>query len=555
MLLRSSLILLLILKLTISVVAKDNRTDSLISVINAQSEIIIVDSLNKSAYNFIVLGNYKHAIDLVQQSLYKSKAIGYKKGMAVAYSRMGTALLQLSDLSASLNYLEKSLQISEEIHEDRILAGVLSNIGSIYNTQKRYDKSLEYYRKANDIFIEYDEEVSCANMLNNIGLVQYYKKEYDSALDSYYRALEFKSKHSDSLGLATIYSNIGLIYADIGNNSMALKNYKTALIVSVKLDDRVSIGRVCNNFGDYYLKQNKLDSAKFYYFKSLEASKSILRKASMRFSYEKLAELYEKQNEFETAFHYYRLFTQINDSIFTAQIVENLANLEVRKEILQREQKIELLNKDKLLKESEIARQRYFIFSLIFLVGITITFLLVFFFQKREKSKANVILLNTNLEIVESEKQLLFVKNEYEAIIKKYELKEETKKLQNKYATSTLDEFKKEELIRSIVDCLENQKMFLDQDFTINKLANHIGVSRTYISQVINENFGKNFNHLVNEFRIKEARRILSDPINQKYTIETIANMTGFNSKSTFNSAFKKHTGITPSYFLKSSDL
>ncbi len=98
---------------------------------------------------------------------------------------------------------------------------------------------------------------------------------------------------------------------------------------------------------------------------------------------------------------------------------------------------------------------------------------------------------------------------------------------------------------------MENEKLFLKQDLTINKLASYINVSRTYLSQVINELFQKNFNTLVNEYRIKEARDMLIE--NKNMTIEGIANEVGFRSKSSFNSAFKKYTGVTPSFFMKNA--
>jgi len=56
----------------------------------------------------------------------------------------------------------------------------------------------------------------------------------------------------------------------------------------------------------------------------------------------------------------------------------------------------------------------------------------------------------------------------------------------------------------------------------------------------------------INEFRINEAMRLLSKPENKKYTIETISRKVGFNSISAFNSAFKKTSNVTPSFFIKS---
>jgi AraC-like DNA-binding protein len=72
------------------------------------------------------------------------------------------------------------------------------------------------------------------------------------------------------------------------------------------------------------------------------------------------------------------------------------------------------------------------------------------------------------------------------------------------------------------------------------------------VSQVINEQMGKNFNALLNEYRIQEACRRFNDIANYgNYTIEAIGNSVGYNSRSTFITQFKSVTGLTPSEFQK----
>ncbi|MBK7028552.1 MAG: AraC family transcriptional regulator [Bacteroidales bacterium] len=70
-----------------------------------------------------------------------------------------------------------------------------------------------------------------------------------------------------------------------------------------------------------------------------------------------------------------------------------------------------------------------------------------------------------------------------------------------------------------------------------------------YISQVINEYYEQNFYNYINSHRIEEAKSIIRMPGSEKYSLQGIANMVGFSSKSTFNKAFKKFTGNTPSEY------
>jgi AraC-like DNA-binding protein len=79
-----------------------------------------------------------------------------------------------------------------------------------------------------------------------------------------------------------------------------------------------------------------------------------------------------------------------------------------------------------------------------------------------------------------------------------------------------------------------------------------VKTKRNYVSQVINEKYDNNFNHLLNEYRIKESCRRMNDTDNYgNYTIESIALSVGFKSRSNFISTFKRFTGLTPSAYLK----
>jgi len=93
--------------------------------------------------------------------------------------------------------------------------------------------------------------------------------------------------------------------------------------------------------------------------------------------------------------------------------------------------------------------------------------------------------------------------------------------------------------------------VYLSNQLTIEELAKKLNTNRTYLSQIINENFSTNFNNFINKYRVKEAQRMLLEGNNKTFTIESIANSAGFHSKSSFNTAFKKLTGLTPSDFIR----
>jgi YesN/AraC family two-component response regulator len=120
-----------------------------------------------------------------------------------------------------------------------------------------------------------------------------------------------------------------------------------------------------------------------------------------------------------------------------------------------------------------------------------------------------------------------------------------------KYATSKLSEDAKSQIINDL-NAFMKEKPYHKFNFNIEDIADKLKTNTRYLSQVINETYEMNFFNYVNQFRIDEAKIILQSKESDKYTIEGIAKMVGFNSKSSFNGAFKKTTGLTPSDFKKS---
>jgi len=96
---------------------------------------------------------------------------------------------------------------------------------------------------------------------------------------------------------------------------------------------------------------------------------------------------------------------------------------------------------------------------------------------------------------------------------------------------------------------MEQDKLFLEPELTLQQLAEKLQYPTYQVSQAINEGLKKNFYDLVNGYRVEEAKCLLHDSKNSNYTILSIGFEAGFNSKTTFNTVFKKFTGFTPTEF------
>lgn len=125
------------------------------------------------------------------------------------------------------------------------------------------------------------------------------------------------------------------------------------------------------------------------------------------------------------------------------------------------------------------------------------------------------------------------------------------KKANIRYAKSGLKEAQAKALKEQLIFAMQNEKLYLKRDLSLKELATKFSIHSNYLSQVINEHFGKNFYDFINEYRIDAFKKLVQKPENKNLTILAIAYDCGFNSKSSFNKYFKKSTGITPSEFVK----
>jgi AraC-like DNA-binding protein len=120
-----------------------------------------------------------------------------------------------------------------------------------------------------------------------------------------------------------------------------------------------------------------------------------------------------------------------------------------------------------------------------------------------------------------------------------------------KYSGSGLQEAEKKKIEDHLLQLMQKEKPYLEPELSLNQLAAQLSVKPKILSQVINEKLGHNFFDFINTYRIEEAKRLLSGSEDPKITVLEVLYEVGFNSKSSFNTLFKKNTGLTPSDFKK----
>lgn len=124
-------------------------------------------------------------------------------------------------------------------------------------------------------------------------------------------------------------------------------------------------------------------------------------------------------------------------------------------------------------------------------------------------------------------------------------------RVKERYVKVTNEE--KSEVLEALKKLMESKKLYLNSKLTIDELADQLNVNKRIISIVVNDEMGANIYGFINDYRIREFKKIISDPDMAYLSMEGIAEKVGFTSKSSFNASFKKATGKTPSQYRQQS--
>ena len=117
------------------------------------------------------------------------------------------------------------------------------------------------------------------------------------------------------------------------------------------------------------------------------------------------------------------------------------------------------------------------------------------------------------------------------------------------YAKSGMDPETARRYKQKLLELMDTEKLYQRGDLTLQHLSDALSISPHHLTEVINTQLGQNFYDFVNGYRVREVQERLADPKYAHLTLLAIGMDAGFNSKSSFNAVFKKHTKMTPSQY------
>ena len=436
--------------------------------------------------------------------------------------------IKLGNFSAAQKTLLKSLRLDDSLgleqnyyHDRDLLAVIQMYLGnnkkaisirkSLFPLVKKLDKDKIYYK----YFI-------------NLGVTYSHVRQLDSARH-YFQQAHLYTK-PNTFHRAIVVANLAFLNYNLKQYKKTIQYGKEAASIAKKLhiDDLYLEAITDLALGNY--KLGKYDLAIMYANLVMEIAKQKKLNLQLENAYENLAMVYERKRNYKRAVEFEKKYVHLHDSLFHQKMTKQINELEIKYET-------EKKDKDIVLTQNKIRVKNIELLSLLLgLLFITLAAVLILrLYRKRNKAYMALV-----------QKQMEFMTND--------DISDKTEKNSNdKYSASSLSDKRKVLIKKQLDKAIQRDRVYLQADINIGRLAQRFNSNSKYLSQVIHEIYGESFNDFINRRRVNEASRLLVDPAYSHISLEGIAEMVGFGSKSTFNVAFKKFTGVTPSFFMNAA--
>lgn len=506
---------------------KSPLLDSLYKVLNSHPQhdtarVGILFEICKEEYN-CHLEKYK---TLADEALKISKEIHFGKGEGKAYNVLAYYYYAEGNFEQAIKYTYQLLAISERISYSKGITYAYNLLGIINQELKDYEKAKVFFKKALQRSLKEDVKRDIGYYYGRLGSLYYDLSQFDTALILYQKSFEIRKKINDEYGLGDTYLSLAYTYLKQKKYTQALVYLENSLLINQKLNNFHQLAYTYDGLGEVYLLTDDYQKAELYLLKAVTLAKNLNLKKLLQEDYHKLTLLEKKRNRFETALSYFELETNYRDSIYTEDKAKKIAEIETRYETQKKDQQIQLLERDKHIR---VLWTNILIAAFILLA---ITFVVIYHLQRYRERKNRQIL---NLEI-----EQLTTQHE--------EFSEKCKNLLigvNEYPIDSHEQ----RLLKKAIEVVENNMS--DSLFSVEKMAEEMGMSRTNMHRKIKAITGFPPGELIRTIRLRKAAILL---LNQTDSVSQISFAVGFEDQSYFSKSFKKQFGVTPSEYLKSKN-
>ncbi len=397
-------------------------------------------------------------------------------------------------------------------------------IVSLYRKDNRFDEALKWQKQKLELVKQSNNLRMLRESYEGMGIIYTEQKDWLNGEKYFNKSLQCAKESKVKSGIATSLTNLGNFYIEKGAYRKAIQIlnevYQFKLKIKASYASRI---KTLNSLGKTYMALNDNKMAHQCYNMSLQLCDSTESVYLKSITNKHLYTLYKKEKKYSEAMNYISAYLKYEKEHELRKSAEKLKNLMVKYETQQKEKKI-------AIQKEELKNSRIIIVALLFIVSLIIVILILFVLNKKVRKKA----------IESIYKQHLEAQNKQDIINQL--LKEKT--INN---TQNIENI----LLSNLLSLLENEEVFKMQDLTLDTLASKLNTNITYVSQIINKEFGCNFNTLINRYRISYCKKLIERHKNSKILMKQLGFESGFASQSTFYSSFKSEVGITPLQYQK----
>lgn len=430
-------------------------------------------------------------------------------------------LIKYQYASIALEYLNK-YRASFEEGDAYIKGEYLGLQGLIAATSGNTEQAKFYFEKSAALLEKTNELKSIKGVYMNLGNIYMNLNLYEKSKSFYLKAEEIE-KSGVYEARTSLLINQSILAFEIGDQEKSFDLINQAKLNAEKEDNDFDRLSIANIIASLYWEQNKLHDAEINYIAGIHLAKKLHNRTQESCIHRNISEFYSITGNNDKALFHLNACDSIEKNFslapVSAELVKSDLNFKVKQEQIENEKKTLSIK----VKEQQLR----FLFFLIF--GLVVIAIILFIYQKQLKTKNSALLIQ-NRKLAESK----------ESSVRTHKV------------SPTISSSQFEELILQLEKFVLDEEGYQNHNLSLDKLAKKLGTNRTYLSEVINSHYKMNYNQWINEIRIDASRKLLISPKHKHYSIEGIAQMVGFGSISTFNTSFKRITGLTPSYFRNS---
>jgi len=366
-------------------------------------------------------GKYESAINFWTQAQGIYSSIHDETGVANIFSNLGAVYFDQGDDAKANEYYFEGLRSAEKINDTLRIVTLLGNIGAVYeNKDNTLDKALEYFMKELPLIEKmYSQKSAPAghsfdeviNLLGtayvNIGEVYFRKHQKtkktaeeirteDSLAMVYYKkSIEV---YDGSPDVSYSLNDLGQVYTEQRDYENAIASHTRALKIAKEVDSKNDIALSLLHLAKAYQQKGDQSAALSNFLDAEKAANETEANYSLVEIYKGLSDIYFKRNDFPNAFRYEHSLLAAKEKIYNIDLDKKLQGLGFKFEEEKRVNQINLLTKDKKIKEQEIRRQRLVKNGFIGGFAVVLLFAGVFFNQRnrisKEKKRSDELLLN-----------------------------------------------------------------------------------------------------------------------------------------------------------------